>query len=355
VGGLFLLAPLIGEYLLGNIAITELPAILGLAPLYGGGAVLIREAARRTGRRWPTMLLLALAYGLFEEGPVDQMLWNPHYAGIDEFGVAYSGTHVEWLGTSVQLLQDVVSLHAVWSICVPIALVESFDRGRSRPWLGRVGLITVSSVFVLGSVFLALAQIETDGFVASAARYTGTSAVILALVVAAFVVARRPLPRIDATAPSPWLVGAVALVATSLVVARQYQPESVSVWLVVAGWFVLVAFVGALVLRWSRGCGWGEPHRLALAGGALLTYVWLGFQQATYLDVSRAAALLGNIVFSIGAIVLLLLAARRQRIRYVDGQVVDVPAARRSQDVPQEDRQRERVVVRPNLADDPDR
>ena len=45
VGALVLLAPLIGEYLFGNIAITELPAILGLAPLYGGGAVLIREVA----------------------------------------------------------------------------------------------------------------------------------------------------------------------------------------------------------------------------------------------------------------------------------------------------------------------
>jgi hypothetical protein len=319
-GALFLLAPLIGEYLFGNIAVTELPAVLLLAPLYGGGAVLIREVARRTGRGWPTMLLLAL----FEEGPVDQMLWNPAYGGIDDFGLAYSGTFVGWLGTSVQLLQDVVSLHTVWSICVPIALIEAFDRGRPRPWLGRVGLITVSSVFVLGSVFLAFAQVQTDGFVASTAQYAGTSAVIFALVVAAFVVGRRPLPPIVATAPRPRLVGAIALVATSLVMTRQYLPESVPVWLVAAGWFALVAVVGTLVLRWSRSRGWGDPHRLALAGGALLTYVWLGFQQATYLDVSRATALLGNIVFGIGAVVLLILAVRRQRA-YADGQVADQP------------------------------
>jgi hypothetical protein len=94
----------------------------------------------------------------------------------------------------------------------------------------------------------------------------------------------------------------------------------VPVWLVVAGWFGLVAVVGALVLRWSRSRGWGHLHRLALAGGALLTYVWLGFQQATYLGVSRATALLGNIVFGIGAIVLLMLAAR---------QSPDIPDTRR--------------------------
>ena len=68
--------------------------------------------------------------------------------------------------------------------------------------------------------------------------------------------------------------------------ARTYLPESVPAWLVVAGWFVL-------------------------AGGALLTYVGLGFQQATYLDVSRTTALFGNIVFGLGAVGLLILAARR--------------------------------------------
>ena len=311
VGGLLLLAPLIGEFLFGNIAISDLPYVLVLATLYGCGAVLIRETARRTGRGWPTMLLLAVAYGLFEEGPVDQMLWNPNYGGITEFGLSYSGTYVGWLGTSVQLVQDVVSLHTVWSICVPIALAEAFDRGPRRPWLGRAGLIAVAAVFVLGSLFLAFAQIETDGFVAPAARYAGTSAVIIALVAAAFVAGRRPLPRIEAIAPGPWPVGAVALVVTSLVMARQFLPESVPAWLVAAGWTGLVAAAGALVLRWSRSRGWDDRHRLALAGGALLTYVWVGVVQASYLDVSRAEARLGNVVLGTGAVVLLILAARR--------------------------------------------
>ena len=42
---LFLLAPLIGEYVLGNIPLSELGALVVLAPLYGGGALLIREVA----------------------------------------------------------------------------------------------------------------------------------------------------------------------------------------------------------------------------------------------------------------------------------------------------------------------
>src|SRR5690348_15573402 len=75
--GLFLLAPLVGEYLLGNVAISQLIALAFLAPLYGGGALLIREVARRTGRGWPMMVLLALAYGLLEAGMLDQSLFNP--------------------------------------------------------------------------------------------------------------------------------------------------------------------------------------------------------------------------------------------------------------------------------------
>ncbi|WP_432834180.1 hypothetical protein [Dactylosporangium sp. CA-092794] len=45
--GLFFLAPLVAEFLLGNLPITMLFALVALAPMYGGGALLIRELARR--------------------------------------------------------------------------------------------------------------------------------------------------------------------------------------------------------------------------------------------------------------------------------------------------------------------
>jgi hypothetical protein len=35
--------------------------VVVLAPMSGGGALLIREVARRAGRGWPTVLLLAAA------------------------------------------------------------------------------------------------------------------------------------------------------------------------------------------------------------------------------------------------------------------------------------------------------
>jgi hypothetical protein len=78
--GLFFLAPLVGEYLLGNMPITDLPLLLVLAPFYGAGALLIREVTRRLGLGWHSMILMALAYAIVEEGLVLQTLFNPTVA-----------------------------------------------------------------------------------------------------------------------------------------------------------------------------------------------------------------------------------------------------------------------------------
>jgi hypothetical protein len=76
--GLFFLAPLVAEFLLGNLPITALFLLVILAPMYGGGALLIRETARRAGRGWPTLVVLALAYGVLEEGIATMSLFNPN-------------------------------------------------------------------------------------------------------------------------------------------------------------------------------------------------------------------------------------------------------------------------------------
>src|SRR3954471_20679594 len=74
--GLFITAPLVAEFLLGNLPIKLLPALIVLAPLSGGGALLIREWVRRTGRGWPSIMLLGLAYAIVEEAYTTQSLFN---------------------------------------------------------------------------------------------------------------------------------------------------------------------------------------------------------------------------------------------------------------------------------------
>jgi hypothetical protein len=81
--GLAFLAPLIGEYLLGNLSVRDLGALPLLALMYGGGALLIREVTRRAARGWGTVLVLGAAYGLVEAGIFDGSLFNPSFEGMD--------------------------------------------------------------------------------------------------------------------------------------------------------------------------------------------------------------------------------------------------------------------------------
>ncbi len=309
--GLFLLSPLVGEFLLGNLPITDLPSLILLAPMYGAGALLVREVARRSGRGWPTMVLLAAAYALIEEGLIDEMLWNPHYGDTD-MGAAYAATHVAFLGTSVQELQDVLAVHTVWSICVPIAIIETFSRDRTRPWLGKPGLAVTAAVFMAGSVFLAVAQIHSEHFTAPA-RFAQATVAIVALIVTAFLISRRRAPGTEAAAPRPWAVGAVAFVFSSLYwVASGLLPDTgpMTPWLIVGAGFALAGGAVAVVTHWSHRRGCGAAHRLALASGTLLTYVWAGFTQSWDIGVPRTTAVIGSAIFSAAAIILLALAAR---------------------------------------------
>lgn len=74
---LLALAPAVAEFLIGNVPLTR-PVHLALdVGLYGGGAVLVREAVRRRGLGWPAILLLGVAYAVVEEALVLQTVFNP--------------------------------------------------------------------------------------------------------------------------------------------------------------------------------------------------------------------------------------------------------------------------------------
>jgi hypothetical protein len=301
--GLTLLAPLIGEFLLGNISITAIFGLVFLAPLYGCGALLIRESARYTGRGWPTMIVIGVAYALFEEGLVTQFLFNPSYHGLDLQGAAY----VPALGIGVRLTVTIIALHAIWSTCVPIALVEALVPARSTtPWLGQIGLAVTGVVFLVGSAYLFYTEYIGQRFLASRPQLIGTMLIIVALIALAFRIGRCPRRLTTGPVPNPWIVGAAALVTTSLLLLGLDAPA----WLGVGIGVALLAAASVLIWHWAGREGWGAAHRLALAGGALLTYAWMGFVMPPLDEEPGTIDLIGNAVFAAGAIVLLAVAIR---------------------------------------------
>jgi hypothetical protein len=307
---LFLLAPAVGELLLGNLALADLPAFLPvLAPLYGGGALLIREVTRRTGRGPATMLILGVAYGLVEEGLADQMLFNRYYAGTDQMG----GTYIPALGMGGWLTVGVVTMHAVWSTNVAITLVESLVPERAEtPWLGRVGFGVTIGVFAFGTALVMWGSYLDERFFAAPGQLIGAAVAVVAVVVLAF--RYRPLPRLGGRAPRPWVAGVVALAAGSGFMMTADLP----------GWWSMVVEVLVLVVtltlvgRWSRQAGWGRGHRLALAVGALLTYAWVGFGMTPESGAKTSGDYVLNAVLAAVALALAGIAVHRLRAFQVD-------------------------------------
>jgi hypothetical protein len=298
--GLFFLAPLVAEFLLGNLPIFVLPAIVVLAPMYGGGALLIREVVRRRGLGWPNILLLAVAYGVLEEGLTTQSLFNPNYADLRLLDPG----HISALGMGAPWTVFVLGLHTVWSITVPIVLMESVSRRPREPWLGKIGLWVYGMLFLAGIAATTAFGYTKDSFRASTGQNIGVGIAIVVLVALAVWIGRRAHRRTTGSVPSAWIIGVVTLVLGSgwMVVNDQIKNGWLEAILLLAI-EVLTVFV---IVTWSRRTGWTRLHTLAAAGGALLTYAWHAFPETPVFDAPRSTDLIGNAVFALLAVALLI-------------------------------------------------
>lgn len=308
--GLFFLSPLIGEFLLGNLSIDALLSGLFAVPLYGGGALLIREVARRTKRGWTTMILLGLAYAVVEEGLVTQSLFNPSFVGLNLLDIAY----IPAIGMGAWWTLYVLTLHTVWSTSVAIALIEALvPNRRTTPWLGKVGLAITTILFLFGAIIICFGIYTQEGFLASPPQLIGTVIAIAALIVFAFKVRLSRRLQVTSKTPSPRVVGLVSLLTSSLFMSLSLVIDVIPGWVIVGIYLALYALIIKLVSQWSRSAGWGNAHQLALAGGALLTYAWYGFPQTPTSGSAGTVDLIGNGIFASGACVLLAIANRTMR------------------------------------------
>ena len=305
---LFFLSPFVAEYLLGNISISALGAMVILAPLYGGGALLIRESARRFGRGWPTILVLALAYGLVEEGLSIQTLFNPNYLGLHLLKEAF----IPALGISGWWTLFVLTLHTVWSIAVPIAVAEAlFVDRRETPWLGKVGLSVAGILFVLGATAVHFGTRKQDPFAASSTQLTLVVLLIVLLIGVAFRLAKRQATE-PGSVPNSWLVGASTL---GLGLGFMTLHDVIHGWVVVGGYGVIYLLALALLGAWTRRTAWTPLHTLAAASGAMLTYACTAFPQQPVVGAKGTVDLVGNTIFALIAILLIARAVKSERTR----------------------------------------
>lgn len=184
------------------------------------------------------------------------------------------------LGMGAVLTVFILSLHVIWSICVPIGLVELlFPRRRTEPWLGKTGLAFCGVFYAAGGAMIGLHYFRM--FNAAPFQHLITALMAapgLAIAFWAFPSGKPPAP-LPGNAPSPWVVGMSALVGTSVMMLlfqnglAWHIPAAVTVVAIVA----LDAAGLFCIFRAARRAGWANTHRFALVAGALLTYCWSGF------------------------------------------------------------------------------
>jgi hypothetical protein len=286
---LLVIAPLIAEFLLGDFNVRQLGYLVVFVPVYGTGALLVREVTRRTGRGWPTMLCLALAYALMLEGFINQTLFNPDYAGQHLLQYGF----IPALGTSFNFAVYVLTLHVVWSIGSAVAIAEALAGERWRePWLRRPGLVVVIVLTLMGAAATASFTLHTFAFRASVGQVAAVAGLVALVIVTAFAGIGRAgagtsgaggVAGRTAAPGSPSLV-AVMLVALILSSGFQrwfvYAPKhAVRAGIGLAGLLALEALAVVVFWKWSHRDRWGPAHVLAAATGAVLTYGWISLRR----------------------------------------------------------------------------
>ncbi len=323
---LFFVAPLVAEFLLGDFPATWLPLIIVLAPMYGGGALLIRELTRRTGRGWPTILLLGVAYAIIEEAFTTQSLFNPHYLGMHLLSHAW----IPSLGISAWWTLFMLNVHPFWSIGVSIALVEglfpqpagSYQSSARTPWLGNVGLSVAAILFVAGACYNTRYQLHHDPFRATAAQFIVSALFVVVFAAAAFLIPPPGPSRNPSPTPSPWLMCGAAFLLGAVVFLSPVLWDWGAVVLMLAVDLVFLVGIGLF----SQCSGWTPLHTFSVGAGGALLYGAHAFMQGPVVPCPKWIALASHVLFMVLAIVVVAIAARRTRSAMLQGTREETPA-----------------------------
>jgi hypothetical protein len=276
------LSPGIVEYLSGSSELTGLVVapplffllLAGNLGLYVPGVLLIREARVRWNRGWGTVVLLGVAYAIVEEGLALSTLFNAH-AGVS--GVL--GSYGHFAGVSWVWLAGVVAVHVVFSISVPIYLLDlALPNTRGAPLLSDRGIALAAAVLALDSVALMVVVDLALHFFAGVPLIVGSLVAIALLIAAA-----RSVPSGLFEAPTavptqrPRFFGVLGLL---------FFPSVILVEALGGAWgaqaaltfLAVVALLAAFFFVFRRAIGQrsNEPQLVALAVGLIAPIAFAG-------------------------------------------------------------------------------
>jgi hypothetical protein len=317
---LLLSSAVVVEVLFGSTHLTIITALIPEIGFYGGAALIIRYVARRRILGWLSILILGVAFAIFEEFLVVQTSVSPYiFSGLANamYGRAFGVNLIYFLWAT--------GYESVWAIVLPIYLTEViFPNRRKSPWLGRRGLIATTAIFLLSS--LVLWEVWTVDVAPSAVGFYYSPPVSLVasaflLIAALSMVAlsihsKGTQRRRDKPAPRPLIVGVLCFGAGLLwfvLVAFAFElfPGVNPIAPLAMGSFLAVAVLISIA-RISSSLGWGDSHRLAIVFGGIGASMLAGFWAS---GITLLIDFVGKAFFNVAAIVLLTYLAWKVKAR----------------------------------------
>lgn len=267
------LAITIPELLTGSTPVWDLLdplSLLGLLGFYGAGVLLVRDLATRWRKGWSGVLLLGLAYGVAEEAIATKTAVDPGSSAA-----ALLATYGHFAGVSWDWLVVISVFHAVFSIALPILIVElAYPGTQGSRFLSdkglRYALLVLGTSVTLGYLAFVPGYFPGDGVLAFLLGLIAT------LVFAAY---RLPtdwlLPQLPVPTRSPRFFLAVgALFGVGWVFFDLVADHLTSLAFVPALGEVLLCLGVARAVRRTIGRGSNELHKVYFVAGLLSWYLF---------------------------------------------------------------------------------
>lgn len=270
---LLFLGPICGELVSGHQTLFEfinpLTFILSALP-YGFGAIICRECMIRWHKSWPSLVLLGIAFGVYEEFIVARSVWDPEWA---ELGAIRD--HSYWQGVTWTYAAILIHFHLLVSILSSVTLAhllypqrrhESWVRDRQLHWCLAGLALWMPVLWVI------------NPYMPSIPALLFSCVAIFGLVYLAWRLPDHPLAAHSGTRTHPRWYGVLAAVNMTTTFGAVFvlpQAEWVPSWPVILGLVLLadMLMVG-LILYWSgNGAAWTDLHKLAFISGVLAFFI----------------------------------------------------------------------------------
>jgi hypothetical protein len=278
------LAPFIGEVLTGSTRLSFLFVFIPEVMVWGCGVLLIREAVRHWRGGTTSLILMGLALAVAEEWVIQQTSLAPFAWSIA------SGSYGRLWGVNWIWFLGMLGYECIWITVVPVAVTELlFRKQRDESWLGPVGRVVTSLIFLIGSLiawflWTHIARPKTyhvPVYQPPATQILLGIGIVASLITAAYLL-RKPRTSFLHTWKMPVWAGVIlALLLASpwfRLIGMMFTRKPVEpFWLVLILGCIWAALAWTL-LRWVASVpDWTDMHRWALAFGALLASMTWGF------------------------------------------------------------------------------